>query len=61
MSDTIRRPRTETYDNTVSGWLTKRADLFNEVVRIRDRLADIKNELSPMYDASTMLRSQSLA
>lgn len=45
MSDTIRRARTETYELTVSGLLTKRADLFNEAERIRDRLAEIRNDV----------------
>lgn len=48
MSDTIRRARTETYEHTVTGLLTKRADLFNEAVRIRDRLAEIKNDVSAL-------------
>src|SRR4051795_4114041 len=46
MSDTIRLARTETYEHTVSGLLGKRADLFNEAERIRDRLAEIKNDVS---------------
>lgn len=45
MTDTIRRARTDTYEHTVTGLLTKRADLFNEAVRIRDRLAEIKNDV----------------
>jgi hypothetical protein len=46
MSDTIRRARTATYEHTVTGLLTKRADLFNEAERIRDRLAEIKNDVA---------------
>lgn len=46
MTDTITRSRTETFQHTVSGLLTKRADLFNEAERIRDRLAEIKNDVS---------------
>lgn len=45
MSETIKRSRTETYEHTVNGLLTKRADLFNEAERIRDRLAEIKNDV----------------
>ncbi len=48
MTDTIKRSRTETYEHTVSGLLTKRADLFNEAQRIRDRLAEIKNDVAAM-------------
>jgi hypothetical protein len=42
MSDTIRFARTDTFEHTISGLLTKRADLFAEAERIRDRLAEIK-------------------
>lgn len=45
MSDTIQRSRTETFEHTISGLLTKRADLFNEAERIRDRMAEIKNDI----------------
>ncbi len=45
MSDNIRLARTATYEHTISGLLTKRADLFNEAQRIRDRLAEIKNDI----------------
>ncbi|MDS1135543.1 hypothetical protein [Nitratireductor indicus] len=40
-----RRARTDTFDHTITGLLTKRADLFNEAERIRDRLAEIKNDI----------------
>lgn len=45
MTDNIRLARTDTFEHTVSGLLTKRADLFNEAERIRDRLAEIKNDI----------------
>lgn len=45
MADTIKLARTETYEHTISGLLTKRSDLFNEAIRIRDRLAEIKNDV----------------
>lgn len=46
MSDTTIRPaRTETFEHTITGLLAKRADLFNEAERIRDRLAEIKNDI----------------
>ena len=37
--------RTETYEHTISGLLQKRADLSGEAERIRDRLAEIKNDV----------------
>jgi len=40
-----RTARTETFEHTISGLLGKRADLFNEAERIRDRLAEIKNDI----------------
>lgn len=40
-----RPARTETYEHTISGLLGKRADLFGEAERIRDRLAEIKNDI----------------
>ena len=46
MSDAIRLARTATYEHTVTGLLKKRADLFNEAERIRDRLAEIKNDVA---------------
>ena len=41
----MKPARTETYEHTMSGLLAKRADLFNEAERIRDRLAEIKNDI----------------
>jgi hypothetical protein len=37
--------RASDYSHTVSGLLQKRADLFNEAERLRDRLAEIKNDI----------------
>lgn len=48
MSDTIKRSRTETFEHTINGLLTKRADLFNEAERIRDRMAEIKNDIGAL-------------
>lgn len=39
---------THTYEHTISGLLGKRADLFNEAERIRDRLAEIKNDIGAL-------------
>lgn len=41
----MRTARTDTFDHTISGLLTKRADLFNEAERIRDRLAEVRNDI----------------
>jgi hypothetical protein len=48
MTDTIKRSRTDTFEHTINGLLTKRADLFNEAIRIRDRLAEIKNDIGAL-------------
>jgi hypothetical protein len=45
MSDIVKPARTETFEHTISGLLAKRAELFNEAERIRDRLAEIKNDV----------------
>ena len=37
--------RTDTFEHTISGLLKKRADLYGEAERIRDRLAEIKNDV----------------
>lgn len=41
----MKPARTETYEHTITGLLAKRADLFNEAIHIRDRLAAIKNDV----------------
>ncbi len=41
----LKPARTETFEHTITGLLGKRADLFNEAERIRDRLAEIKNDI----------------
>lgn len=41
----MRTARTDTFEHTITGLLKKRADLFNEAERIRDRLAEIKNDI----------------
>ena len=41
----MKPARTETFEHTVSGLLAKRADLFNEAARLRDRIAEIKNDV----------------
>ena len=45
MSKAARPARTQTFEHTISGLLAKRADLFNEAERIRDRLAEIRNDI----------------
>lgn len=44
----MRPARTDTFDHTISGLLTKRADLFNEALQIRERLAEIKNDIDAL-------------
>ena len=44
----IRPARTETFEHTVSGLLAKRADLYNKAERIRDRLAEIRNDIGAL-------------
>ena len=44
----MKPARTETYEHTVSGLLSKRAELFNEAVRLRERIAEIKNDIDAM-------------
>lgn len=38
--------RATDFSHTISGLLQKRADLFNEAERLRDRLAEIRNDIS---------------
>lgn len=44
----MKPARTETFEHTISGLLKKRADLFNEAVRLRDRIAAIKNDVDAL-------------
>ena len=48
MPDTIRPARTDSYEHTISGLLTKRADLFHEAERLKDKLAEIKNDVQAL-------------
>ena len=41
----MKPARTETFEHTISGLLAKRTDLFNEADVIRERLAEIKNDI----------------
>jgi len=42
---TLKPSRTQAYEHTINGLLTKRADLWNEAERLRDRQAEIKNDV----------------
>lgn len=44
----MRHARTDTFDHTISGLLTKCADLLGEAVALRDRIAAIKNDLDAL-------------
>ncbi len=41
----MKPARTESFDHTITGLLKKRSDLFNEAERLRDRLAEIRNDI----------------
>ena len=41
----MKRHRSETFEHTISGLLTKRADLFGEGASIRTRLAELRNDI----------------
>jgi hypothetical protein len=43
-----RRSRAESYDQTVTALLTKRSDLFAEATKLRDRIAEIKNDVAAL-------------
>ncbi|KPP81749.1 MAG: hypothetical protein HLUCCA04_08070 [Oceanicaulis sp. HLUCCA04] len=45
---TVKPSNTDTYEHATNGLLTKRADLFNEGNRIRDRLAEIRNDIAAL-------------
>ncbi|MFN0262411.1 hypothetical protein ACKTEK_00895 [Tepidamorphus sp. 3E244] len=51
----MRRARTDTFDHTITGLLTKRADLFNEAETIRDRLAEIRNDIDALDRSLSVL------
>ena len=40
--------RDDGYDNTISGLLRKRAELFGEADRLRDRIAEIRNDIEAL-------------
>jgi hypothetical protein len=44
----MRPARTETYEHTISGLLAKRVELYHEAERIRDRTAEIKNDIAAL-------------
>lgn len=44
----IRPARTETYEHAISGLLTKRREMLTEAERLRDRLAEIRNDLQAL-------------
>ena len=44
----MRHARTQTYELTISGLLRKRADLFQEGMALRERLAEIRNDIDAL-------------
>jgi hypothetical protein len=49
------KARTETFEHTISGLLSKRADLLGEAGMLRDRLAAIKNDIDALDRTLTVL------
>lgn len=45
---TIKPAATKTFEHTITGLLAKRVDLFNEALGLRDRLAEIKNDVAAL-------------
>lgn len=45
---TVKPARTDTFEHTISGLLSKRRDMLTEAERLRDRIAEIKNDLSAL-------------
>lgn len=41
----LAKARATDYSHTINGLLTKRADLFNEAKELRERIAEIKNDI----------------
>lgn len=48
MTTEFRPARTETFEHTITGLLTKRRDMLTEAERLRDRLAEIRNDLQAL-------------
>lgn len=44
----LARARATDYSHTINGLLTKRAELFNEAERLRDRIAEIRNDIAAL-------------
>ena len=47
-SSVLKPARTDTYEHTITGLLGRRVELFHEAERIRDRLAEIKNDIGAL-------------
>ena len=48
MTRETKPARTDTFEHTITGLLKKRVDLFHEAETIRDRLAEIRNDIDAM-------------
>ena len=49
------RHSTDTYEHTINGLLQKRVELFHEAERLRDRMAEIKNDIGALDRTLTTL------
>ena len=47
-SGKVKPSRTEAYEHTINGLLSKRAEMFSEAERLRDRLGEIRNDLGAL-------------
>jgi|GEM_PF-870714 len=45
---TFKPSHTDAFEHTINGLLTKRAEMFNEAERLRDRMAEIKNDVAAL-------------
>jgi hypothetical protein len=47
-SGTVKPSRTDTFEHTINGLLTKRAEMFREAQELRDRMAALKNDVAAL-------------
>ena len=47
-SGTVKPSRTDTFEHTINGLLTKRAEMFREAQELRDRMAALKSDVEAL-------------